>query len=428
MIAKAKHTQKLMVFMSGASVGVLAQDERGQIWFEYDASWVKSGAPLSPMPSFALRLGAFKAANNTFDGLHGVFNDALPDGWGILLMDRAMKKTLGWDPHEITPLDRLAYMGQRAMGALAFKPVLSCEQKINSPSIKSLAEDALLVQEGATDDVLHALSIYGGSPGGARPKVTLAINCQDSDHVMSGFEQIPDTFDHWMVKFKSHTTDPNCMGQIELAYAKMAQLAKVDMPPSRLIQAKVRGVQEAFFAVKRFDRVKNKKLHLLSLGGMLEASHREPCLDYAQLLKAVHFATRNVKDVERAFRRMVFNVLAHNKDDHVKNFAFIQDGKHWRLSPAFDLTFSRGMNNQHTTAIAGQGNPSLAAIEQIALGASVKGWQSVVQEVFSAVSQWTRIAQEEGVEKNTVNQYCAAIETGLCYAEITMTTTKRGAL
>jgi serine/threonine-protein kinase HipA len=144
---------------------------------------------------------------------------------------------------------------------------------------------------------------------------------------MSGFEKIPANFDHWMVKFRSKNTDPACMGRIELAYAQMAALAKIDMPPSRLISANVRGIEEAFFAVKRFDRDKNKKLHVISLGGMLDASHREPCLDYTQLLKAVHFATRNVKEVERAFRVMVFNVLAHNKDDHVKTSPLFTMGK-----------------------------------------------------------------------------------------------------
>ena len=282
MNTKAKHMQKLQVSMAGVAVGTLAQTERGQIWFEYDTSWIQSGFALSPTPSFELQLGAFKATNNTFDGLHGVFNDALPDGWGLLLMDRALKNKLGWDVHEITPLDRLAYIGNRAMGALEFKPSIENDEHTGAPSLAGLAEDALLVQEGSAVEVLRALTIHGGSPGGARPKVTLALDSDGGDVVMSGFEKIPANFDHWMVKFRSKNSDPACMGRIELAYAKMAALAKVDMPPSRLISANVRGIEEAFFAVKRFDRDKNKKLHVISLGGMLDASHREPCLDYTQ--------------------------------------------------------------------------------------------------------------------------------------------------
>ena len=236
--------------------------------------------------------------------------------------------------------------------------------------------------------------------------------------MLSGFETIPDHYDHWMVKFRSNTADPVCMGRVEMAYAQMAAAAGVDMPPSRLMSAKVRGVQEDFFAVKRFDRIKNKKLHVISLGGMLDASHREPCLDYTELLKAVHFATKNIQDVERAFRLMVFNVLAHNKDDHVKNFAFLFNGKHWQLAPAFDLTFSGGVGNQHTTAVAGQGNPTLSAIKQVAKGAGIKQADLVIDHVFAAVSQWPRFASEQGVTPGVANVYAQAIQAGPCFAEL----------
>lgn len=415
---QAQHIQQLGVFMHQHQVGTLAQDDRGQIWFEYNATWLSSGFAISPMPSFSLRPGAFKASNQIFHGLHGIFNDALPDGWGLLLMDRALKKNQHWDAHQITPLDRLAYIGHRAMGALEFKPLLSKEPAVDAPSLTHLAEEAMLVQEGLADQVLSALYIHGGSPGGARPKVTVAIDAGNNQRLMSGFEKIPETFDHWIVKFRSQATDPQDMGRIELAYAKMAAAAKVEMPPCMLVTAKVRGVEEDFFAVKRFDRVKNQKLHVISLGGMLEASHRQPCLDYTQLLKAVHFATRNIQDVERAFRLMVFNVLAHNKDDHVKNFAFLHDGKRWQFSPAFDLTFSRGMNNQHTTAIAGEGNPNLQAIQKVAEGAGIKHWQTVVNEVFAAVAQWPKFAHAQGVNSTITQQYATAIKADPCYAEL----------
>jgi serine/threonine-protein kinase HipA len=148
--AKQAHTLKLSVLMAGEAVGTLAQDERGQVWFEYDAAWVQQGFALSPMPSFALKLGAFKATRQTFEGLHGVFNDALPDGWGLLLMDRALKQARNWAPHDITPLDRLAYMGNRAMGALHFKPLLAADQRVEVPVLDSLAEQAMLAGMGVS--------------------------------------------------------------------------------------------------------------------------------------------------------------------------------------------------------------------------------------------------------------------------------------
>ncbi len=423
MTANANHTLKLSVLMAGEAVGTLAQDERGQVWFEYDATWVKNGFALSPMPSFALKLEAFRATRHTFEGLHGVFNDALPDGWGRLLMDRALKQARNWAPHDITPLDRLAYMGARGMGALEFKPVLAADQSAQAPELESLAEQAMLAQEGNASELLGALYVHGGSPGGARPKITVAMladddACSEAAPLLSGFESIPDHYDHWMVKFRSNTADPLCMGRIEMAYAQMAKAALVDMPPSRLIAAMVRGEQEDFFAVKRFDRIKNKKLHVISLGGMLDASHREPCLDYTELLKAVHFATKNIQDVERAFRLMVFNVLAHNKDDHVKNFAFLFNGKHWQLAPAFDLTFSRGMSNQHTTAVAGQGNPTLNAIKQVARGAGIKYADLVIDQVFAAVALWPRFASEQEVTTDVANAYTQAIQAGPCFQSL----------
>ena len=410
---------KLSVEMHSHSVGTLAQDARGQIWFEYAPTWLANGFALSPMPSFALRPGAFKATNQHFEGLHGVFNDALPDGWGLLLMDRELKKNLGWAPHQISPLHRLAYMGNRAMGALEFKPVLeNTPAPLAAPLLPQLAEDAMLVQEGVASEVLSALHIHGGSPGGARPKVTVGINRLDPSQFLSGFDTLPEHFEHWMVKFRTHHTDPLCMGRIELAYAHMAKAAGIDMPPTQLIAAQVRGVQEDFFAVKRFDRVHNQKLHVLSLGGMLDASHREPCLDYTELLKAVHYVTKNHQDVLRAFKLMVFNVLAHNKDDHVKNFAFLHDGQSWALAPAFDLTFSHGMNNQHTTAIAGQGNPNLQAVEKIAKAAGIKNWRDLVAEVFNAVQQWPRFAQEQGVQPEITDSYFSAMAQSPCFMDL----------
>ena len=409
---------KLSVELHGQLVGTLAQDVRGQIWFEYAPTWLTHGFALSPMPSFALKPGAFKASNLNFQGLHGVFNDALPDGWGLLLMDRVLQRNLGWATHQITPLHRLAYMGNRAMGALEFKPVLeNTPTSVAAPSLPQLAEDAVLVQEGIASDVLSALHIHGGSPGGARPKVTVAIHHLDPSQLLSGFDVLPEHFEHWIVKFRTHTNDPVCMGRIELAYARMAQAAGIDMPPTQLITTQVRGEQEDFFAVKRFDRIHNQKRHVISLGGMLDASHRDPCLDYIELLKAVHHATKNHQDVLRAFKLMVFNVLAHNKDDHVKNFAFIHNGQSWELSPAFDLTFSQGMNNQHTTAIAGQGNPNLQAIEKVAQSAGIKHWRDLVHDIFNVVAQWPHFAQEQGIPTNIASSYFRAIEQGRCYAD-----------
>lgn len=411
--------KQLQVLLQGNPVGTLAQDARGQIWFEYHTHWVQHGFALSPMPDFALKQGAFKARNHHFQGLHGVFNDALPDGWGLLLMDRAFKQQLGRSPHDISPLDRLAYLGQRAMGAMEFEPHLGQNIRTSSAlSLQQLAENAILVQEGSAGEVLQALQIHGGSPGGARPKVTVALNPSHPITLRSGFADLPEGYAHWIVKFKTQHTDPDCMGRLELAYAHMAKAAGIAMPPTLLLSAQVKQKTEDFFAVQRFDRLGSDKRHVLSLGGMLDASHRLPSLDYTELLKAVHFATRNMQDVEQAFRLMAFNVLAHNKDDHVKNFAFVYNGQAWQLSPAFDLTFSTGLNNQHTTAIAGEGRPSLKAIQHVAEQAGVKTWKKILAHVFEAVTQWPYWADQLGVDPQLARQYQNAFETEPCYATL----------
>lgn len=419
MNAKAKHAALLDVRMDGRTVGRLAKDpnERGSIWFEYDPEWIKSGFALSPFPPFDLRAGAFKPMSQLFDGLHGVFNDALPDGWGLLLMDRALKGAMDWERHAIEPLDRLAYIGNRAMGALEFRPAMARGQTDAAVSLESLAESALLVQEGRAADVLAALYIHGGSPGGARPKVTVAIE-RSTDKCMSGFGAIPDNFDHWIVKFRARDIDPPCMGRIELAYARMAEAAKVEMPPTRLISFKVRGKREDFFAVQRFDRERNAKKHVISFGGMLEASHRMPSMDYGDLLKATLIATKDAREVDKAFRLMVFNVLAHNKDDHVKNFALIRNARGWAMTQAFDLTFSTGMSGQHTTSVGGEGLPRLEAIAKVARDMQIKDWRDTVAEVFAAVQAWATFATEQKVPKAVWSVYGKAMQAGPCFTEL----------
>ena len=419
MSKKPKHSVLLEVLMDGRAVGRLAKDpnERGSIWFQYDPEWIKSGYALSPFQPFALKAGAFKPMSKVFEGLHGVFNDALPDGWGLMLMDRALKKSLDWDRHEIEPLDRLAYIGSRAMGALEFRPAMERGQSEPMVPLERLAESALLVQEGSADDVLAALYIHGGSPGGARPKVTVAIE-RGGDQCISGFGTIPDNFDHWIVKFRAHDTDPPSMGRIELAYARMAEAAKVDMPPTRLISAKVRGKREDFFAAQRFDRERNAKKHVVSLGGMLEASHRMPSMDYSDLLKATLMATKDAREVDKAFRLMVFNVLAHNKDDHVKNFAFVHNERGWSMTKAFDLTFSAGMSGQHTTSINGEGLPKLEAIAKVARDMQIKDWRETVSEVFAAIEAWEVFATEQKVPKSIWSAYRKSMREGPCFAEL----------
>ena len=410
----SSHVRQLEVALGGTPVGNISLANDGKIWFQYLPQWVSSGFNLSRFMHFDSK--AQLAQDGLFDGLHGVFADSLPDGWGLLLMDREFKRRFNWDPHAITPLDRLAYIGSRGMGALEYAPVYAQDDFSNQLDLGELARSVDAVLRGQEGAVLSQLRIQGGSPGGARPKVTIARS-KVSEICLSGFETLPDDYSHWLVKFRSQD-DPKDMGRIEQAYAQMAGKAGIVMPHSELITVRQGTQKDDFFAVERFDRYgRNGKVHTHSLAGLLYADFRTPCMDYDAVLKSVRMVTNDHSQVVNAFRLMVFNVLAHNKDDHVKNFAFVYEKpKGWQLSPAFDLTFSTGAGNQHTTAINGAGEPNLDDVLKIGKNHAIADALRIVDEVRYAVSNWTSIAKGWGVSKKSTSQVqdaLARIETGL---------------
>lgn len=392
---------RLTVVLAGRKAGLLGLGERGQIYFQYDPEWIAHGFDLAP-GSVNFNLDVQRAKRpEVFDGLHGVFHDSLPDGWGLLLMDRYFRQMLDREIHAIGPLDRLAYLGHRGMGALEYEPALPAGTVPATVDIATMARAAQAVLAGKTPEVLNQLRVQGGSPGGARPKVTVAFS-DTADACLSGFDKLPMGYDHWLVKFRARE-DPADMGRIEYAYSAMARLAGIETPESRPISVRVGRREEVLFASRRFDRLGNEKLHVLTLSGYLYASHRYPSIGYDSVLGATLHLTRDAREVERAFRLMVFNVLAHNKDDHARNFAFVRRDSLWRLTPAYDLTFSAGMGNEHATDIAGSGNPGPQQVERIAGMAGIKRWREIVEEVRSAVSRWRRLAGEWGVSKARTN-------------------------
>ena len=393
-----KHVNRLKVMFGASEVGLLAVGDKVQIFFEYTPQWLTTGFDLAPR-SLAFKALLQKAKDPLFDGLHGIFNDSLPDGWGLLLMDRAFNKRLGWSRHQITPLDRLAYMGSRAMGALRYEPEYEKEAIEDRVNLSSLAASVETVLSGSTEDVFNQLRIQGGSPGGARPKVTVALSENASD-CLSGFHDIPQGYHHWMVKFRSKE-DPQDMGRAEKTYADMAKIAGIAMPQSALLEVKVDSTVEQYFAVRRFDRHANERRHGVTMAGLYYADFKTPCLDYKDILAATSILTRDARQVEQAFRRMTFNVLTHNQDDHAKNFAFVYGANGWELSPAYDLTFSQGMGGEHTTAIAGSGNPGRAKLMEIASAFRVEAGAKIIEEVRHAASMWPTLAQGNDVSKKT---------------------------
>ncbi|RKX36189.1 MAG: type II toxin-antitoxin system HipA family toxin, partial [Verrucomicrobia bacterium] len=311
--------KKLDVFFTTTSnhrrrVGELAAADR-KIYFEYDPEFLKDPLWLSPF-KLPPEPGLQEHRDLSFGPLFGLFDDSLPDGWGLLLMDRYFRQQ-GIPPETVSPLDRLAYMGTRAMGALTYHPPAQTDNQWDAAlDLHSLAQEAYRVLEGNITEVLPQLRIAGGSPGGARPKVLIGLK---DNSVISGVNTLPDGYTGWMVKFPSQQ-DSVDDGRIEYAYSNMAKAAGLQLPVTRLFTT---PAGDAFFGAERFDRKQNQRLHVQTFGNLIHSNFRIPGCDYEQLLKITRVLTKNQTDVDAAFRLMVFNILAHNRDDHVKNFSFM---------------------------------------------------------------------------------------------------------
>lgn len=383
----------------GRLVGTLAEAEH-RLYFEYDARFLASPLWLSPF-KLPPEPGLHEHRDLAFGPLFGLFDDSLPDGWGLLLMDRYFRRQ-GGAPETVSPLDRLAYLGARTMGALCYYPPADTEAVDGSVfDLHDLAQDAYLVLEGKSEDVLPQLMKAGGSPGGARPKVLVGVR---GDCMVSGADALPAGYTGWIVKFHSRQ-DAVDDGRVEYAYAEMARAAGIDMPDTRLF---VTSQAEAFFGVERFDREGSQRHHVHTFGNLIHANFRIPGCDYEMLMRVTRVLTKNADDVVAAFRLMVFNILAHNRDDHVKNVAFmLRPGGEWRLAPAYDLTFSHGPGGEHTMTVAGEGRrPGLAQIQAIADGADIplRKARTIIDEVSAAVAEWQRFGRTAGIAPRRIKQ------------------------
>ena len=387
-----KPVRSLEVRIGDQRVGELVTAPRGGIYFAYDPHWLANGFPLSPL-NMKFDANPQAAPDPLFGGLHGAFADSLPDGWGMLLMERHFQHEYGIDRHRIQPLDRLAYLGDRAMGALEYRPSLSPEHT-GPLALAPLYHAAMAVYAGDTATLLDALRLAGGSPGGARPKVVVALSA-DQQQCASPFSPLPDGYAHWLVKFRSHDEHRDT-GAIEFAFAQMATAAGVQTAAHALLPVQTATGTERFFAARRFDRNGDHKIHILTASGILYANHRLPSLDYRDLLRATWAITRHAGEVEKMARLMVFNALAHNHDDHAKNFAFTCDNQRWQLAPAYDLTFSRmhGATDEHTTAFAGAGTPNRAALRAVCEPFPFLDADRYIAQTLDALSGWQTLCLE----------------------------------
>lgn len=367
--------KKLEVFYHDRLVGMMALYQNRLAAFEYGTDWLADGFSINPF-SLPLEKKVFLPKIEPFEGIYGVFADSLPDGWGRLLVDRLMRRN-GINPMEMGNLDRLAIVGETGMGALSYRPVITLEESDNSMSLDEIAAECEKVLQTEFSEQLDTLFTLGGSSGGARPKILTKIDGDD-----------------WIIKFPS-SYDSKDIGRQEYDYALCAKKCGIDMENVKLFESQRCS---GYFGTKRFDRVRRDdggliRRHMVSVSGLLETSHRIPNLDYDLLMRLTFMLTKDIEECMKLYRLMCFNVFAHNRDDHSKNFSFIylDDEKRWVLSPAYDLTYSNSLNGEHATTINGNGvNPGINDLLEVAkkAGLDIKAARAAAEDIRECVNEY----------------------------------------
>lgn len=352
-----KQGNALQVLYDGKLVGTLAMTADHKAAFQYSEEWIENGFPISPF-SLPLKEQVFVPTKDYFNGLFGVFADSLPDNWGRLLLNRLLRAHKQ-NPDKLTVLDCLAIVGKSGMGALTYYPEREINEKYGDVDLDELAEQCQKILNTEYSDKLDELYRLGGTSGGARPKIMTTIDGEE-----------------WIIKFPAHVDGKNA-GKMEYDYSCCAKECGITMSETRLFTSEK---CEGYFGIKRFDRISDKngqkRIHMLTAAALLELDFEQPSLDYHSLMKLTKILTRDdEKDIEEMFCRMCFNVFAHNRDDHSKNFTYLYDEENdrWSLSPAYDLTYSNTYYGEHTTTVDGNGrNPGRKELLAVGIAAGMK--------------------------------------------------------
>lgn len=409
----------------GRTIGAVALEESADVaTFEYDPAFIRSGIEIAPLTMpLARRVYSFSAlARETFHGLPGLLADSLPDRFGNALID-AWLATQGRSPDSFNAVERLCYTGTRGMGALEYSPVLGPHKARRSKHIEidklvELASEVLTHRnnlqasfgdDGSREEALRDILRVGTSAGGARAKAVIAWN-PETNEVRSGQVKTDPGFEHWLLKFDGvsgnkdkEMEDPKGYGAIEYAYYRMATDAGITMSKSRLLEENGRR----HFMTKRFDRqADGGKLHMQSLGALAHFDYNHAgAYAYEQALLAIRQLGLPMSAIEEQFRRMVFNIIARNQDDHVKNIAFVMDkAGRWSLAPAFDMTYSFQPTGQWTSThqMTLNGKRDGFALEDFracAEAVSMKRGraEAILEQVRRVVSCWPEYAEEARV-------------------------------
>lgn len=400
--------KKLSVYYNGWGehwlLGTLA-DNGDDLLFEYSPEALKQGLELSPR-NLKLREPAYGGFPEHLQRLPGLIADSLPDGWGMLLMDRLFRKN-GMTPATLSPLDRLAFIGDRALGALSFEPADTLPLQKEDLNLLELARDVRAIIAGKDSVALRQLALMGGSPHGARPKVLVYYDAQTSAISTAPMA----SGQPWLVKFQAQNEHKEACA-LEDLYAQLARNCGLDMPTTRHFDL---DKNLAGFGTARFDLEDGLRVPVHTLAGALHANFRLPSsVDYTTLLRATRLFTRDEREVQKAYERAAFNVAFNNRDDHSKNIAFrLGRDRCWRLAPCYDLTFCEGPGGEHQMDVCGEARTITRAkmLELARQGGLDAAWAgNAIERIAEQAGQFRQLASTRKIRRATLKHVEAAIE------------------
>ena len=409
--SKIKNKSRKLIYVSikfsgdEIEVGKLILDNR-LVHFKYNDEFLALGLNLSPIK---LQFdNSIQIANSEpFHGVFGVFDDSLPDGWGMLLLNRSLEKR-GLSLNDINILDQLAYIGDSGKGALIYRPAIKNDKKfsdkIDIDRLKTVMDE---VYKGTSTEIIDELMHLGGSSGGARPKANVGYNPK-TDELIHGYNALPEGFEHWIIKFPN-SEDPKDIANIEYAYYKMALAANIEMNECRLFES---ASGQQIFATKRFDRIGNNRIHMHSMAGLTHDNFRRSSIDYGHIIDTAYRLEQSATARKKILRLAAFNIYSHNRDDHSKNFSWLMDDSGiWTLAPAYDLTYSSTSIDEHCTRVNGEGaNPGRVNILKLAEEFSINRPNEIIEKVQDSISRWPIIAEECGVSSESIIRIQKKIE------------------
>ncbi|MDR2866782.1 MAG: type II toxin-antitoxin system HipA family toxin [Methanomassiliicoccaceae archaeon] len=416
-----KHSERItQVKIWGRTAGYAWWDRKEMCAvFEYDPKFADDGTEIAPLTMpLSTRPYRFRSlSRETFQGLPGMLSDSLPDAYGSTLIDRWIAQN-NIDRSEFTPLDRLCYIGRRGMGALEYEPAAGdgYDGAIDVNKLSDLAAEVLRQRDGMRTDAspegIHKLLSVGTSAGGARAKAVIGMSV--AGDIRSGQTELPEGYSHWLIKFDTEPSGAEKRGycRIEHAYYEMAKECGIDMTECRLLETD----DKAHFITRRFDRTGKEKAHIQTLCALAHFDFKVPGKhSYEEMMQMMRHLRMPYPDLEQTFRRMVFNVIMRNNDDHTKNFSFIlRENGEWRTAPAYDVTYAYDPANywiqRHQMSVCGKTREiTRKDIMRVAHDAGIRGAADITDTVLSTAAEWTSYARSSGVPERMTERIDKAL-------------------